>query len=284
MATSFETVLLSRPFKFLIGPNEVEIMVHEEAIASQSIELKALMRGEMSEGKTGVATWADFVYTGDYSVPKMIVSDQIQQKPIQKEERAQSEEDEERLIEVSLRDAWASPSSKKIKKLKKSSYWSDGFKESSQSAQTDFLTTYSKSRKYLLQPRSKFADSCNPEVISGAEENITEALLTHSSLYILAEKWGISSLKMLTTFKLAHALSMLKLNAQKVPYIVELVRHAYNGTPDLKTGIDDLRDLVCQYAAANVKVLSEHEMFEELIEEGGAFVSDLWKRVLPRIK
>jgi hypothetical protein len=76
---------------------------------------------------------------------------------------------------------------------------------------------------------------------------------------------------------------MFKLNAAKVPHIVELVRHGYAGTPDLETGIDDLRELVCQYIAANVKVMSEDETFQELIEEGGAFVRDLWKRVLPRV-
>ena len=159
----------------------------------------------------------------------------------------------------------------------------DGMGESSQSTQTEAALKFSKSNTCLLQPRSKFADSCNPEVIYGAEENITEALLTHSSLYILAEKWGISSLKMLTLFKLGQTLGMLTLNDSKVPHIIELVRHGYSGTPDLATGIDDLRELVCQYIAANVKVMSEHETFNELIEEGGAFVRDLWKRVLPRV-
>jgi BTB/POZ domain len=59
----------------------LEILIHAEAIASQSPALNKLMRGEMSEGKTGEVTWADvdlatftrftqFAYTGDYSVPK----------------------------------------------------------------------------------------------------------------------------------------------------------------------------------------------------------------------
>jgi hypothetical protein len=34
--------------------------------------------------------------------------------------------------------------------------------------------------------------------------------------------------------------------------------------------------------AANVEVVSEHTSFMELIEGGGAFVRDLWKRVVPK--
>lgn len=34
--------------------------------------------------------------------------------------------------------------------------------------------------------------------------------------------------------------------------------------------------------AANVEIISEHTSFMELIEGGGAFVRDLWKRVVPK--
>lgn len=34
--------------------------------------------------------------------------------------------------------------------------------------------------------------------------------------------------------------------------------------------------------AANVEIISEHTSFIELIEGGGAFVRDLWKRVVPK--
>lgn len=36
------------------------------------------------------------------------------------------------------------------------------------------------------------------------------------------------------------------------------------------------------YMAANVEIISEHTSFMELIEGGGAFVRDLWKRVVPK--
>lgn len=258
--------------------DEIEIVVHEEAIASQSPALEALMRGKMSESASRVVTWVDvdqetfvrfgqFAYTGDYSVPKMIVSGHVhQQKQPEKEKEVKNHIWS--LAEPPLsEDEWGS-FTKKDKKKKRSAQFA-----------------FDKSPVYTLrQPRSKFADSCDPEIIDGPEENnITEALLSHTLLYILAEKWGIDSLKMLTLFKLHQTLSMLVLDSPKVPHIMELVRQGYAGTPDLETGIDGLRDLLCQYVAANVKIMSEHEAFLALIQDGGNFVRDLWKRVLPRI-
>ncbi len=55
-----------------------------------------------------------------------------------------------------------------------------------------------------------------------------------------------------------------------------------DGSPDLETEIDGLRKLICLYIAANVHVISEHTSFMDLIEGGGAFMRDLWKRVVPK--
>ena len=254
------------------------------------------MRGKMSESASRVVTWGDidretfarfaqFAYTGDYSVPKMIVNGHVhQQKQFEKEKEVENDMwyVAKPLPYGSSWDGFSS-ASKKDKKKGESAQFSFG--ETSRCAQTTDSTIFDKSNVYALcQPRFKFADSCDPEIIDGPEENnITEALLSHTLLYILAEKWGIDSLKMLTLFKLHQTLSMLVIDFPKVPHIMELVRHGYAGTPDLETGIDDLRDLLCQYVAANVKVMSEHEDFLASIQDGGTFVRDLWKRVLPRV-
>src|SRR4051812_25122633 len=84
---------------------------------------------------------------------------------------------------------------------------------------------------------------------------------------------------MLTLYKLHQTLSMLRLDAPKVQYIVELARYTYSDerTPDLDNGIDKLRELVCQYIVANSDVTTEDAMFMALVEEGGPLVRDLWK-------
>ena len=55
-----------------------------------------------------------------------------------------------------------------------------------------------------------------------------------------------------------------------------------SSTPDLETNVDGLRKLISLYIATNVEVISEHTSFIELIKGGGAFVRDLWKRVVPK--
>ncbi|PQE18968.1 BTB POZ fold protein [Rutstroemia sp. NJR-2017a WRK4] len=84
MPASFPELLNSRIFKFIIGESvdgtATEFFVHEEAIAQLSMPLHNLMRGGMTESQEGCAKWDDvsketferfaqFAYTGDYSVP-----------------------------------------------------------------------------------------------------------------------------------------------------------------------------------------------------------------------
>ena len=52
-------MLISRPFTFIISPNEVPIVVHEAVLIEQSPILAALMRGEMAESVAGEARWID---------------------------------------------------------------------------------------------------------------------------------------------------------------------------------------------------------------------------------
>merc|ERR1711964_482076 len=84
MSASFEEILLSRFYTFIVGADAVPITVHEATLADQSPGLKALMRTEMSEGLAREARWEDvnketfmrfaqFAYIGDYSIPTMIV-------------------------------------------------------------------------------------------------------------------------------------------------------------------------------------------------------------------
>jgi hypothetical protein len=84
----------------------------------------------------------------------------------------------------------------------------------------------------------------------GSREDIGEVLLIHASLYVLADKWGVNSLKRLTLFKLHQTLSMLHLDGPKLPNIIKLAWYASSDerSPDLNTGVDELRELICQIA------------------------------------
>jgi hypothetical protein len=251
-------------------------MVHEAAFADQSPGLERLMRGEMSEGQAGEAKWEDvdkatfirfaqFVYIGDYSTPKMIVKSSDPPREIDAEPPSPQDGPGQ------WGDAWnfgASPRKGGKKLISRSP------------------TPVFKALSYPLpKPRFNFVDTCDPTVGDGPSENIGEILLIHASLYVLAEKWRIDRLKRLTLFKIHKTLSMFSLDTPKLEQIIHFVRYAYSDqtTPDLDTKIDGLRELICQYIAAHAEFTSKDTTFTALIEEGGPLARDLWKLVAPRI-
>jgi hypothetical protein len=129
-----------------------------------------------------------------------------------------------------------------------------------------FASDMFNSLKYpLIGSRSNLC-TCKPLINDGPVESSSEILLAHASLYVLAEKWGVD------------------LDASKIQEVIDLARYAYldGSTPGLETKIDGLRKLIYLYIAANVKVVSEHTSFMDLIEGRGAFVRDLWKCVVPK--
>jgi hypothetical protein len=246
-------MLYSCSFTFLIGADELPFVVHEAALADQSPALATLMRGKMSESLAGEAKWKDvdkttfikftqFAYTGDYSVPTMIVKASDQTLP--QDEMALAEPiSQVEVVEPAAEDmfgGWGSLSAPRRDKKKGS------FKPALRTPKP-MLETFKSLSYPLLQPRSYLEHTCDPAMSEGTNENISEVLLLHASFYVLADKWGVKSLKMLTLLKLHQTLSMLRLDTPKVQYIIELAQYTYSDkrTPDLDNGIDKLRELVC---------------------------------------
>lgn len=80
MALSFESIITSTPFKFLVGHERKLLTVHAALIAHHSKPLGVLVRGPMLEANQGFAVLEDieegtfirfsqYAYTGDYSTP-----------------------------------------------------------------------------------------------------------------------------------------------------------------------------------------------------------------------
>ncbi|ATZ46449.1 hypothetical protein BCIN_01g10410 [Botrytis cinerea B05.10] len=100
MPASFQEILNSRLFKFIVGEkvdgHAQEFFVHEEAITQLSKPLEALMRGGMTESQAGCTVWDDvsketferfvqFAYTGDYSVPVpvFLLRERVRSEPVE---------------------------------------------------------------------------------------------------------------------------------------------------------------------------------------------------------
>jgi len=102
------------------------------------------------------------------------------------------------------------------------------------------------SLKYpLIESRSNLY-TCRSSMNDSPIESSSKVLLAHASLYILAEKWGVNSLKILVLSKLHQTLSTLRLDTSKVQEIINLAWYTYldSSTPDLETNINRLRKLI----------------------------------------
>lgn len=226
----------------------------------------------MSEGLSATAKWEDvdqgtfvrfaqFLYIGDYSTPKLVIGPSPPPVEIYEEPLPPSSEN-------NLGWGGLGRSGKKGRKTSPSRTSASGFEALSYPLPT---------------PRFNFQDTCDPTLDDGPSENVSEILHLHASLYVLAEKWGIDKLKMLTLFKIHKTLSWLSLDAPKLEHIIHFIRYAYERTPDQETKMDGLRELICQYIAANAEFTSRDAGFMALFEEGGPLARDLWKLVAPRV-
>ncbi|CZR61694.1 uncharacterized protein PAC_11591 [Phialocephala subalpina] len=232
MSASFEVILLSRSFTFIVGADEVPIAVHEATFADQSPGLKALMRTEMSEGLAREAGWEDvdkeifirfaqFTYIGDYSIPKMIVKPSA--LPADEEPLPSSTRDD-----FQLSDEWSFRAS--VKKAGKKHF-------------TPPIPVFKNLNYARPIPQFNFADTYDPTVGDGPSENLGEIVQIHASLYVLADKWRIDRLKRLTLFKIHKTLSLFSLDTPKLKYIINFMRYIYSDkrTLDLKKSIDNLK-------------------------------------------
>ena len=160
-------------------------------------------------------SFAQFAYTGDYSVPTMV-------------QKQQDTDCEERNDEkTNSRDLYAQdpffPKQTVAGRAPKrtSQQWIVG---SPRDSPVPF-----ESRIYgLAEPRSRFSQSCEPAWERGSSPNIKAILLLHASLYVLADKWDVPRLKSLSLYKLHRSLTLLDLSSKIIPDIIEVIRYIYS--------------------------------------------------------
>ncbi|RYP15278.1 hypothetical protein DL765_005802 [Monosporascus sp. GIB2] len=82
MNTEHGELLTSKLFRFLVGPERKEFVVHSLPFSRLSRALDALINGDISEACEGIAVWDDmdsdtfvrfseFAHSGDYTTPKI---------------------------------------------------------------------------------------------------------------------------------------------------------------------------------------------------------------------
>lgn len=130
-------------------------------------------------------------------------------------------------------------------------------------------------------PATKFLKSCKPR-LNQPSEDFTPVFIAYAELYVFAEKYQISILKQNTLYKLHKTLAIYKINPDDIGAIIELIRYTFSdeNTLDQENHVDDLRELVIAYVNSEIKTIGNCEQFLVLLEEGGAFVKNVWLNVM----
>ncbi|RSL82138.1 hypothetical protein CEP52_017036 [Fusarium oligoseptatum] len=201
---NLDNILSSDFFKFLIGPEKKQFFIHSSAIACQSRALEKLVNGDMRE--------AQYAYTGDYRAAQPHTRDGI-----------------------GLKQCFPPPStspppkSKKIRKVK--TFSSGGY----MAVPTKDKDLWSQFKKLYPEPAPDHEVEDNTP-----EDDFSEVFLSHARLYVVADYYGISALKVLCLRKLHQDLERFTIHEEAIGDIAQLVRFCYEHT----VKPDDLRELV----------------------------------------
>ncbi|KAJ5151430.1 uncharacterized protein N7482_010682 [Penicillium canariense] len=112
---------------------------------------------------------------------------------------------------------------------------------------------------------------------TGPWEDFNPVFIDQARLYVLADKYGIESLRRLILSKLQETLRSFKLYDAGVTGIIEFVRFVYSNTPpNHGNRMDPMRNLVTRYIVSVLGQIGKNESFQQLLADGGPFVSDFW--------
>ncbi|KAL7943700.1 hypothetical protein V8C42DRAFT_328213 [Trichoderma barbatum] len=319
MDNKYESILLSKPFKFLVGPQKKQFMMHEAAVAILSKTLERLLNGGMKESNEHCVCWEDtdektfirfgeWAYTGDYKSEVPLILLDASQIAITTEVDDVTEETKQEPIVKSL----VSFEAECVLVTTATASWRHC---SRNSTFTIDATCNTCSRTYVVvrcpgcgtlqfkncpqcrgihNPRKKrdmiskfnaLASYAPPTIIHTPRKNIescedySDVFLSHARLYVLADKYDIPELRQLSVHKLYATLKEFVLYPERMGDIIGLVKYAFRNT----VGSDKLRTLMVEYCACIVEVLCESEDFEDLINDAPDFAYELIKQMGNRL-
>ncbi|KAK1249009.1 hypothetical protein MKX08_007229, partial [Trichoderma sp. CBMAI-0020] len=243
-------ILLSQPFKFIIGHRKKLFTIHENAVYRLSKSLNDLLNGSMKEANEHCVYWEDvdektflrfaqWAYTGEYSPaePDLII-------------------------------ASAQLASFKLGSTLKASV--DNTAHSLASFSIAFNNHTGFSSPTILHTPRKNKESC---------EEYSEIFLSHARLYTLADKYDIPELRKLSLHKIYVSLKEFTLYPNRVGDVVNLASYSFENTI---TG-DRLRTLLVDYCACILEDILENEGFKDLVDKSPDFAFELIKKLRNRL-
>ena len=297
-------VLASRPFEFIVGPNEKLFTVHSALVAHYSQPLNALINGHMMESSAGRVTlenvdeatfvrFSEFAYTRDYTPPDpqiLLTADDIKVEdpwPEYLDEPRQALGEGQAQGDVALPPPPAFPIEpptgeaavpSKSPKVRGIPFGPQSTKKKKQ----ERMWIKFQRRQYPSSLTQVFAAPRNQE----ACDDFSEVFLAHAKLYGFADQWDVQQLRNLALHKLHQTLCSFTLYGERIGDIVDLLGYAYDNElikdRQGKT-VDQLRALLSSYAACALDDLRKSEEFENLLEDNGALGHDIIDKLTKRL-
>ncbi|KAF2713723.1 hypothetical protein K504DRAFT_530661, partial [Pleomassaria siparia CBS 279.74] len=280
MSSSFEHIVLSPLFTFIVGKEKKAIVVHANAIAATCDQMNVLINGNMNEAKTRCAEienvevedfirFCEYAYRGDFTVPtwkqdEALITDGQDPDALLDDPKPEVEELPEEIVTESV----SVPAFGNVPKKKRRIKLRDRFENHIYQSDNDGT-------------KAKILDQFNAYANDKADQDFTPVFLAYAHLYTFAQFRSIESLKALTLQKLHSTLKKFVLYRRRVGDITKLAEYAYTSDDLPSRGengtIDSLRQLVVEYIACEIDIIGKCEEFVDLLEAGGEFVGDLWR-------
>ncbi|KAK7224371.1 hypothetical protein V2G26_012374 [Clonostachys chloroleuca] len=293
----YDAILSSGMFKCLIGPDKSEFIIHSALLASQSKVLDRLVNGQMKEALQGEVHWAEvdtdtfirfsqFAYTGDYYEAKFqprqgsecsATASQTSSPPSPHQSQAvpYTNEEPNTVPPIYARSVLQASSAVRAPAPRS---WS-GRKRVEETAL--------KEKKNLLWAKFKslHADTGleGPVPTNSSGDDTTEMLLSHARVYVFAECYDIAPLRLLSLRKLRQTLEHFQMYDEAVYDVIHLINYCYENTLARADGAEDLRSLLCMFAACNMEKLWGNKEFQELVKTCGEFSQGLITQLLHRL-
>ncbi|RYO98324.1 hypothetical protein DL764_007125 [Monosporascus ibericus] len=246
-------------FRFLVGPERKEFVVHSLPFSRLSRALDVLINGTMSEACEGTVVWDDmdpdtfvrfseFAHSGDYTTPKIELRTEPfehtgGQMSIKAEELSQwAADDEEEAFSIDY---------KTRKEMRKGSVHDV--------------------RRFIAASSPPPGPVSNPQRVEEPGADYKKLLLCHIQLYIVGDKYCIPDLTALTNHKLHRAFQASCDGYQHLEDIADVARYAYTNT----VKGDKLRTLLSHNIASRFngfKGFIHHPVIRGLLEESGEIV------------
>ncbi|KPM38729.1 hypothetical protein AK830_g7834 [Neonectria ditissima] len=275
---SKKTVAMSRPFRFLIGPQEEEFTIHAALVAHQSSPLRALVQAAFKASDlcvkwndinvtTFVSFW-QFVYTGDYDTPEHLVT-VVSDTTAGSEDKVQGVENDTAALPETSYDYAARPETPDDGEVPVPARSPPSIPNGDWSP----VLPKSKKKKTRMTKRESawmFFKAMSDEYTPLEDEKIfkegTAGLLHHAEVYVLGDRYGILRLMNRSWQKIHQALISVKIDERNIGGLLAVLRFCFEGLVPY-----ELEELLIHYASAKVEHLWKYKEFSEFLESCGRF-------------